>query len=287
MLLPLLPWGRDEPLTSQLDRVGLGWQLLSADYDLNGDQIADLIGVLDYGGVRTPWAWLSAEDQYRPLFAPQGYPLGSTGTEQGYEYRDYQHYQDVRVSDLDANGRPELLLVATQELVLMEWAGDRFRIQREELDPSPLMTPFTEQGRAEEVLAEPQADGSSRLRARMIDAQGQALGSWIYALQDGELRRIEPPVEDPVEVSRLIEVLFGADEPRRALQMLADFAPVEPANGYQREFYLAWQQEAADYLRGLALAYTGDAGSSQEIWRGLAQRSPDSVWAPLAGEKLP
>ncbi len=69
MLLPAWNFTQSEPLATQLIRLGLQFQVLSAAYDLNGDGITDPLGILYFADTRSPWVFLSKGDAYRPLFA--------------------------------------------------------------------------------------------------------------------------------------------------------------------------------------------------------------------------
>ncbi|HBW51891.1 MAG TPA: hypothetical protein DEF47_18545, partial [Herpetosiphon sp.] len=68
VLVPLYEWTQATPLEQQFASLGLPWQQLSTAYDLNGDGVNDPLGVVDWLGIYTPWAMLSTEVGYQPLY---------------------------------------------------------------------------------------------------------------------------------------------------------------------------------------------------------------------------
>jgi hypothetical protein len=133
LLVPWATWTRTTPLAEQAQARGQGWQLLSDDYDLNGDGLSDPLARLEFTGQPTLWAFLSDVAGYTPLNVMQPLPLGATGLEEGYGW-PMPHPGDhltVQVVDLDHNGWPEIWIDGPNWSVRWEWIGWRFRQQGE------------------------------------------------------------------------------------------------------------------------------------------------------------
>ncbi|MBA3469817.1 MAG: VCBS repeat-containing protein, partial [Herpetosiphonaceae bacterium] len=126
LIVPFRHWPQGLPIAEQMQALGVAWTDLSTTVDLNGDGVPDPLGWLEWANRRAPWAFLSADDRYTPLLVTQPYPLGAL---------DYPAYPGslpyttttLLLTDLDANGIPEVLLDYGYSFDLRVWTGDRFR----------------------------------------------------------------------------------------------------------------------------------------------------------------
>jgi hypothetical protein len=265
LLLPLETWTRQESLEVQMARLGLSWQLLSVDYDLNGDGLPDPIGVLNVRGARSPWAFLSDGDFYRPFFVAQPFPLGAISVDEDYSYyRRATEYQEIRLTDLDGNHQPEILLIGPFHFTLWEWIGHRFRlnfVQNHDLRRAQVL--------AGRLTLETTVDGKGAIRVQWFEPQAQRelISEWVYRLEKEGLTRVIPPV---------------VTTPQQALAYLVRFEPTPSV----AVIYSATERAAVRYLRALALKYAGYETEAQTEFAAIIRELPDTGWALLAKEKV-
>jgi len=274
LLMPLWTWTRQEPLEAQAARFDLSWQLLSADYDLNGDGLPDPIGVLNIRGARSPWAFLSDGDFYRPLFVAQPFPLGAIQLDDYSTYSSATEYQEIRLTDLDGNHQPEILMISPYRFMLWEWVGHRFRL------PSVQSPDSTGQFILETI---PDGKGNILIQRFEPQVQGEQVTEWVYRLKKGVLTRVSPPaVVTPSPFAGAMAALFRDAKPGQALAYLEHFEPTPSIAA----IYSATERAAVRYLRALALKYAGYETEAQTEFTAIEREFPDTGWALLAREKL-
>jgi len=266
-------WTSQEPIQTQAQRLGLTWQLLSSEYDMNADSVPDPIGTLD----NAPWVFLSDGISYHPLYAMQTLPVESycmlSYCPDTIETRGEYH---IYVTDLDQNSQPEILVTFQTGLVLMEWIGYRF--QRHGVSFG-YMEPWTN----ETIPYENEIWQYQGIRVR-LDGEVVVRDNTIHAtfpggeptcgLRDGAITCTGTTPIGPSEqavLSAILATLFRDREPQRALEAL---------EGYTTDD--VWRQGLAEYLRALTLEYVGEQAQAQAAFDGIIREFPGSGWAQLA-----
>ena len=284
LLFDLWTWPRGQSLAYQLAHFGRTWQLLTDQYDLNGDGVADPLGLV--GSAGQPWAFISAGAVYRPLPVWSAWPLGALPPSklEASDWNQRADCQSPRVSDRDRSGRPELLIACPSGFDLWVWRGNRFQgyhvtygvvaAGQYQWFTGPLTETTTASG--------------SELRVQLFRdaAMTQPVGEWVYHLAGDELRLIsQEPWPALAPLAEAFEALFRRGQPEQALAALARYDPsltTPRADGYS----LAWRTAMARYLTALALDYAGRSAEARTLLAGIAQEYPDTGWAVLAKERL-
>lgn len=74
----LYNWTQEEKITTQANQLGLTWETLSVEYDLNNDGTSDPIGVWNINEQLYLWSFISQQSIYQPLSITQPYPIEAT-----------------------------------------------------------------------------------------------------------------------------------------------------------------------------------------------------------------
>lgn len=262
-------WTQAESIEDQAGRLGLNWQRLSGEYDLNGDGSPDPLGLVD----QTPWVFLSTPGGYTPFLATQSLPPG-TGV---VHVRWVNHWPgeyslQILVSDLDANQRPEIVVVRPEGFTLYQWLGQRF---------APHKVTYQDAGgqtvTGQLTLVQPVPGDIAALE--VILENDPLDNRRHYELVDGEIvettalpAQLPPAFPCP---SCAIEALFDEQDPQRTLEML----PGEPPGD-------RWEAAQDLYLQGLAAEYSDDRGAASLCYETIIGQYADTAWAQLAQEKL-
>jgi hypothetical protein len=122
LLISWQEWTRNKSIAKQAQQFNLTWTPLAEGYDLNGDRIADPIGIMG----NKIWAFLSDKNAYHPLAAGSPFPLKSANLVDSYDHFSVFD-SNVQIVDLDANHRPEILFSNKRGFSLAEWTGSRFK----------------------------------------------------------------------------------------------------------------------------------------------------------------
>lgn len=267
-ILKVWRWSRQTPLEAQLARRGLGWQLLSNDYDLNSDGWADLIGIVDFGVVKTPWVWLSQGDTFQPRWVADSTPPGAIAIDGIGPYKDTLRCQSIRVLDLDNNRRPEVLFQCRYHIEIWEWTGDIFSLHQ---------AAYPNDSEKGTVEITPHTNWSE-VKTVALDMHDHPTAEWLYRWEKGTLTRIHPPqvIAPPPSIppsllANALAALYGEHHPSRTMEILRHVTLTQP-----------WERATAQYLRAAALAYHGDTLQARAAFSALAREFPASQWARLA-----
>ena len=279
--LPLHQWTKIAPLADQFAALGLPWQPLSNDYDLNDDGINDPLGVVDWLGIYTPWAFLSTGDRYQPLYVMQ--PWSSATPLTSLTDIDYllRRPTAVRITDLDADGAPELSFDSGGYLYFTIWRGDRFWADHISL--------YQESQRFTATLSlAPQPDGTSQFIVDLLpnaDGVQPDPNHLEYRLRDGRLQQTVPAPTDPISeytyglnpapLDEVYVALFGQNDPGQALRLLTTITPPNQTR-YTHEQLV---------LQALALDYSGQSAEAQRLLQTIAEANPPSGWSLFARTK--
>jgi hypothetical protein len=279
--LPLHSWTQAVPLAAQFAELGMPWQPLSEAYDLNGDGVSDPLGVVDWLGIYTPWAFLSSGDGYQPLYAMQPWNVGTPlATLTDPDYR-IGRPGAVSITDLDTDGAPEWLFDSQSSFYLVAWQADRFR-------PNYIST-YQGSGYFTATLTlAPQPDGAWRIVADLAPnaAGDQPDPSHIeYTLRDGRLQQSAPAFVDLsgeysfgkeyVSITMVGVALFGRNDPARALELLTAIAPASQI----------WYQHEQLVVRALALEYSGQTDASRQLLETVANAPQTTGWSLFARQR--
>lgn len=301
-LVPARAWSTDQTIAAQMQQLGVTWTDLDLGYDLNGDGSADPIGVLDWAGRRAPWAFLSAGDQYQPLYVAQTLPLGTIDHKADEEYYTIKPNQQIELRDLDNNSTPEIII--SQEAIsqpdsalyglhsgagVWSWRTDRFSSAYANYN----LSIYGKQPLYGSLTFEPQADSTVLLRADLVASETPNAPpfQWRYRFADDVLTRIEPPVTQTSDLATVIAVLFRDRDPDQALALLELMEPLRTAaelrqqqdNDYWVGFMLS-SFNTRRYLGGLALDYLNDPAAPQAFAE-LAAQTPVDSWVILAQQR--
>lgn len=289
-LLPLWHWSTQESLVAQMARFQISWNKLSTEYDLNNDGIPEPIGLLSVGNGRSPWVFLSQGDSYWPLLVTQPFPIEALNTAGAFWSGFYSaidpECKDIRVTDLDGNHMPEVLIVCPGRFQVWEWLGHRFQ---------PHIVQYYDPRRAKvlrgRVVLTTGPGDTAKLRVLLSDpdAPGQVVEERTYRLRGGDLQLIgrdpapEPPGPSPL--AEALEALFRDADPQRALEYLGRYDSSVPWTQYY-DAPAAFREATGLYLKALALLYLGQERKAQPILETLMRDYPETGWAVLAAEKL-
>ncbi len=279
--LPLHSWTQAAPLADQVAALGMPWQPLSDEYDLNGDGVSDPLGVVDWLGIYTPWAFLSTADGYQPLYVMQPWEIGTplaTLTDPSYSF---ERPTTATITDLDADGAPEWLFDNPYRFNLAAWHGDRFQ-------PNSVSFYQNSSSFSATLTLAPQPDGTQRIVADLLPADDrQPNPSRIeYALRDGTLQQSAPAFVDLsgeysfgkeyVSTTMICVALFGRNDPARALELLTVITPAPSG---------VWHEHERQVLQALALEYSGQPAEAQRLLAEVASATPPTGWSRFARER--
>ena len=271
--LPLHSWTQAAPLADQFAVLGMPWQPISAAYDLNGDGISDPLGVVDWLGIYTPWAFLSTADGYQPLYVMQPWSINTplaTLTDPSYSF---ERPTTATITDLDADGAPEWLFDNLYRFNLAAWHGDRFQ-------PNSISFSHSSSSFSATLTLAPQPDGTQRIVADLLPRDGRQANPsrFEYALRADTLQQSDPaPItayRDGFQNSAYV-ALFGLNDPPQALQLLAA-DPALPG---------IWHQHERQVLQALALEYSGQPAAAQRLLAEVASATPPTGWSRFARER--
>ncbi|KPL85184.1 tetratricopeptide repeat protein [Herpetosiphon geysericola] len=279
-LLPLQIWNHAVPLAEQFTALGLPWQSLSENYDLNGDGRNDPLGVVDWLGIYTPWVFMTTEAGYQPLYANQPWPNAKALSSLSDPDYFFSRPNTVSITDLDADGAPEWLFEYRDHFSLLAWSHGRFWQNKVALYQGTSFYTAT-------LRLAPQPDGTQRLSAEYLpNAAGQQpeLNHVEYDLRAGTLiQQVPVPINlnngfsyeryDP-SISTLYAALFGNNDPALALEIVV---LLEPQN--------IWSQHEQLVLHALALEYNGQAAEAQRLLQSVANASETTGWSRFAQQR--
>ncbi|MBI5566961.1 MAG: hypothetical protein HY870_18830, partial [Chloroflexi bacterium] len=223
LLVEVGQWSRLLPLERQAAQTGLAFKLLSTDYDLDGDQQPDPIAAM--GG--SIWAFLPDGNRWRPVLASRGLYQWHPPTYGDYSIPD----TGIRVTDLDANGRPEILLWDAADTLLSEWDGHQFQSQR-----------LPRSGRSARLSLKSIGGRQYTIQMTVFDSDkpDAPTGEETYQLRNGIVTRLNPPPDlsaASAALSNAIEAMYRNRNPRQALSLLKGYASADP-----------WEAGLARYL---------------------------------------
>lgn len=282
MLVPLYEWTQATPLEQQFASLGLPWQQLSRAYDLNGDGVNDPLGVVDWLGIYTPWAMLSTEVGYQPLYVWQPWSSATNLATLTDTYVPFSRPNTVTITDLDADGAPEWLFDHGRGFDLLAWVADRFRINYAFQDQATRVFSAT-------ISLAPQLDGTQHVITSFLpdSAGNQPTMSQIeYGLRDGKLEQRVPTALDISlnygdeynysSIATVYTALFERDDSELALAMLAQLEQPLPD---------LWSQHEARVLKALALEYNGQFVEAQQLLNVVANASETTGWSRFAQQR--
>lgn len=276
MLVPLYEWTQATPLEKQFAALGLPWQELSTAYDLNGDGVNDPLGVVDWLGIYTPWAMLSTEVGYQPLYGLQPWSVATDLATLTDTYLPFSRPNAVTITDLDADGAPEWLFDHGRGFDLMAWVDNRFSINYAFQDQA------TSAFSASISLA-PQLDGTQHVITSFLpDSTGNqpTISQIEYGLHDGKLEQRVPTALDmstnygygysAPSINTIYRALFERKDSELALAMLAELDQVRSDR---------WSQHEAMLLKALALEYNGQFVEASQLLNVVANPSETTGWS--------
>ncbi|MBI4671475.1 MAG: hypothetical protein HY741_07395 [Chloroflexi bacterium] len=265
LLLPLQRLTRDA-LDTQLKTLGLQWQVLSDEFDLNRDGVRDPIRIIETEESQEAWTFLSDGAAFRPLYAAQPYPLDAIDLDAVTEHAEWRG-DTLVVTDLDRDELPEIVYESQDLFWLWRWNGERFE---------RVASDGTEQGLVRRVpfTLATAADGAREIVTELETPTGVLQRQVVYRLQNGELENRTLPQHNAQFLSDTLGELFWHQQPRRAVERLAQTAsyPAEPPLPL--------------YLRALAYEYDNQADRARAEFSALRQQFPDSAWALQAETHL-
>lgn len=279
VLVPLYSWTQAAPLEQQFAALGLPWQQCSTAYDLNGDGVNDPLGVVDWLGMYTPWAMLSTEAGYQPLYVWQPWSVATNLATLTDAYLPFSRPNAVTITDLDADGAPEWLFDHGRSFDLMAWVGDRFRINYAFQNQATRAFTAT-------ISLAPQLDGTQHLIANLLpnNAGNQPAISQIeYGLRDGKLEQRVPATLD-MNTSygygygdpSIETLLFERNDPKLALARLKETTQLQPD---------LWLQHEAMVLKALALEYNGQFAEAQQLLNVVANAPEATGWSRFVQQR--
>ncbi|MFN8456370.1 MAG: tetratricopeptide repeat protein [Anaerolineae bacterium] len=284
-LVGLRQWTQQESLEVQMQSLAANWQTLSNEYDLNNDNIADPLGILQVGAQPYLWAFISKDGVYDPLFINQPYPLEGVNIWMGVEYlygSAIWGHKKLAVVDLDKNGSPEVLSMAQSGFTLWEWVDHRFQRHYAEYYDA-------QQGRflKGETSLITESNAATTIKALLFDYDqpNQFIEERLYRFEKGELKLMTPTSisqsrQDP-NLTLALKSLFRENNPQAASEFLAAYKPdTLDVNSAQ------WNKAAVLYFKALTLKYANRPNEAQAIFSQLTQNFASTGWAILAKENL-
>jgi len=250
--------------------------------------MADPIGLVGEAG--QPWAFISTGDVYRALAVWSPAPLDTlplTSREDlMYYFTSPSTCESPRVTDLNADGRPELLIACRTGFDLWAWLGTHW--QRNHVYYSQAITELQPTG---QLTVQPAKDRDHELHVALFtdEKMSQPAGEQVYHWEGAELRLMRDtalrPPDPTAPLAEAVEALFRRGQPEQALAALARY---DPSADVDPRAYLsvAWRTAMARYLTALALDYAGRGVESRALLAAIVQEYPTTGWAVLARERL-